>query len=195
MQSGKFSVRFRMVMMPLSLVLLSCGEKDADEGNMEESSMVPETVGTQASLPIGEPAVDESLASTRPAANHEEILVRLFAFKREFLGAMGEITDAASARGFVQSLEERTAGISQLLEKAESLPPASPAIRSRYQKLQGELAEESDLLRRQMEERLREHPEAAEIGEILAALVEDEEAEDLNGAFEKLYQEQNLDGE
>lgn len=171
---------------------LSCGEKEGGEGNTAAEKQSAET---RVPWPEKQSNAKESPESGKQTGGHEEMLVRLFEFKRDFLRAMGGITDGASAREFVGSLEGRKAGLSELLKEAQALLPAGPAIRRRYQKMQGKLAKQSDLVRRHMEERLENHPEAAKIGETLGVLVEDQAAEDLNGAFEELYRGQNLESE
>jgi len=182
-------------MMLLGPLVSACDEKDDGVVKAEEGPGAEEMAGPQPLKRAGKSVGNESLAEKEERGGHEEVLVRLFDSKKSFLGAMDQITDAASARDFVESLGKRKAGISRLLQEAQSLPPAGPAIRSRYQEMQGKMVEQSDLVRRQMEERLVEHPEAAEIAEIFGAFGEEREAEDLNGAFEELYQTQNLDRE
>lgn len=195
MKTRKPLFRRSIRLMACCLVLLSCGEKENGEGRVDKEGGGAEKEASRSLVTDGDPVGEEPPLLDKKARGHDEVLARLFEFKREFLGAMNGITDTASARDFVETLEERKAGISKLLEEAQALPPPGPAFRRRYQKMQGKLAEQSDLVRRQMEERLENHPEAAKIGETLGVLAEDQEAEDLNGAFEELYQEQNLERE
>lgn len=148
-----------VVLLPFSVI--SCGDKKEDK--------------------------EASTDSTATKNTHTEIGAQVSEIMGKLMVGMSEIKDVDSAKAFATNLSEHKESLKGLLAAAKELDPPTAEEKAAIQTLKDESDEEGEKLMSTMMEQMQKNPEAEAIGQVLSAVMQDKEMDEITSGLEELY--------